>query len=327
MHKKLVFNIVARNLLFASLVMLLPLAWALKDDCGGTEVGAFLVTMTLGIVTSLALRMIFKIQPAEFQKVNVKDGLAIVGFSWVFLSLFGALPFYFSHTVATFTDAFFETVSGFTTTGATVLTDIEVHSRGILFWRSLTHWLGGMGIIVLYLALLPALGGNAFQLYKAEAPGITAERLQPRIKETAKVLWLVYFLLSAAETGLLMFGGMSLFDALCHTFGTMATGGFSTRNASIGAFSPFIQCVVIFFMFMAGANFMLHFQALRGNWRGYARSEEFRSYFFTILGLVVFFFLMLRGRASWAVALRMAAFQVVSIFTTTGYVTADFDLC
>jgi len=325
MHKKIVFSVVARILFVVSAVMLVPLGWAFYDNPASPEVRAFLITILVGSLISLLPRIVLRIKKEDFNNLNAKDGLAIVGLSWIVLSLLGALPLYLTQGVPTYTDAFFETVSGFTTTGATVLTDVESYSRGILFWRSLTHWLGGMGIIVLYLALLPALGQNAFQLYKAEAPGITAERIQPRIKETAKILWLVYFLLSALETGLLMLGGMSLFEALCHTFGTMATGGFSTRNASIGAFSPYIQWVVIVFMFLAGSNFMLHYQALCGNLRAYTKSEEFRSYFSLIAILVIFFSLALRTEILGGGVLRKAAFQVVSILTTTGYVTADFD--
>jgi len=326
MHKKIVFSVVARILFVVSVVMLIPLGWALKDGPASLEVRAFLITILSGSLISMLPRIVLRTKKEDFDKLNAKDGLAIVGLSWFVLSLFGALPLFLTQSVPTYTDAFFETVSGFTTTGATVLGDIESYSRGILFWRSLTHWLGGMGIIVLYLALLPALGQNAFQLYKAEAPGITAERIQPRIKETAKILWAVYFLLSALETGLLMLGGMSFFDALCHTFGTMATGGFSTKNASIGAYSPYIQWVVIVFMFLAGTNFMLHYQALRGNLRAYFQSEEFRSYFFLMAGLVFIFTFILKTHGLEAGVLRAAAFQVVSIFTTTGYVTADFNL-
>jgi trk system potassium uptake protein TrkH len=241
------------------------------------------------------------------------------------LSAFGALPLYLSQTVPSYTDAFFEITSGFTTTGASIMTNIEALPRGVLFWRSLTHWLGGMGIIVLYLALLPALGNNAFQLYRAESPGITAERLQPRIKETAKVLWTVYFLLTFLETSLLMFGGMPFFDSLCHTFGTMATGGFSTKNASIGFYNSHIQWVIIVFMFLAGTNFMLHFQALRGNIKAFFKSEEFRWYFSLVVIFITLFAIVLKSQSLSISPEREAAFQVISILTTTGFATANFD--
>jgi trk system potassium uptake protein TrkH len=260
--------------------------------------------------------------------MGAKDGLAIVGLSWIAVSLLGSLPFYLSGVTPTFTDAFFETVSGFTTTGATILTWVEGQPRGVLFWRSLTHWLGGMGIIVLSVALLPAIGRGAYALYRAEAPGPTAERVRPRMKETAKTLWTVYFILSAVETLLLLAGGMPFYDALCHTFGTMATGGFSTKNVSIMAYGSYIQWVIVVFMFLAGCNFILHYQGLRGQVKSYWRSEEFRVYLSIILVLVPLFsvILALHGEGFSEPTVRQSAFQVVSILTTTGYTTADFNL-
>jgi trk system potassium uptake protein TrkH len=260
--------------------------------------------------------------------MGAKDGLAIVGLSWIAVSLLGSLPFYLSGVTPTFTDAFFETASGFTTTGATILTWVEGQPRGVLFWRSLTHWLGGMGIIVLSVALLPAIGRGAYALYRAEAPGPTAERVRPRMKETAKTLWTVYFILSAVETLLLLAGGMPLYDALCHTFGTMATGGFSTKNASIMAYGSYIQWVIVGFMFLAGCNFILHYQGLRGKVKSYWRSEEFRVYLSIILVLIPLFtvILALYGEGFSESTVRQSAFQIVSILTTTGYTTADFNL-
>ena len=264
MHKRFVVNIVSRICLIVCFVMGAPLAWAVYDSPGSRESKAFLISIAIGISIATACLLIFRVNKEDYQRINAKDGLAIVGLSWIFLSLLGALPLFLSGVVATYTDAFFEIVSGLTTTGATIFVDVESLPRGILFWRSLTHWLGGMGIIVLYVALLPALGTNAFQLYKAEAPGITAERIEPQIKETAKNLWGIYFLFTFLEVLLLVLGDMPMFDALCHTFGTIATGGFSTKNASIGVYSPYIQWVIIFFMFLAGTNFVLHYQVLKG---------------------------------------------------------------
>ncbi|UCF31326.1 MAG: TrkH family potassium uptake protein [bacterium] len=328
MHKKLVLNVVSRILLVVCLSMVLPLGWAFVEDYSSTETRAFLVAMLGGFVFTFLVRKFFPVSMDEMEELNAKDGLAIVGLSWIFISVFGAVPFFLSGAVPSYTDAFFETASGFTTTGATVITRIEALPRGILFWRSLTHWLGGMGIIVLSVALLPALGRGAYQLYRAEAPGPTAERVRPKMKETAKTLWMVYFILSFAETVLLMAGGMPLFDAMCHTFGTMATGGFSTKNASIAAYGPYIQWVIIGFMLMAGANFQLHYQALRGQVRSYTRSEEFRTYLLLILTCVPVFtaILYLTSGSLGEEVLRTAAFQVVSILTTTGYTTADFNL-
>jgi len=306
--------------------MTLPLSWAAYDDFHSRETAAFLMAIFIGVSIATAFLLIFQLKKGDHQKINSKDGLAIVGLSWIFLSFLGALPLFLSGVVSTFTDAFFEIASGFTTTGATIFIDVEILPRGILFWRSLTHWLGGMGIIVLYIALLPAFGTNAFQLYKAEAPGITAERVEPQIKETAKNLWGIYFLFTFLEIGFLMMGGMPLFDALCHTFGTMATGGFSTKNASMGAYSPYIQWVVIVFMFLAGTNFVLHYQVIKGKPKALLRSEEFRIYVL----LIVLMSFVFTGVLAWTGAaehpLRDAVFQVLAIVTTTGYATADFDL-
>lgn len=325
MHKRLVFNIISRIVFFVSLVMLIPLLWAWLDNPTHREVCAFMLTIMGGLLVAFFFQWCCPLSEADFHKVNAKDGLAIVGLSWLALSALGALPLFLSEVVTTYTDAFFEIVSGFTTTGASIFSDIESLPRGILFWRSLTHWLGGMGIIVLYIALLPALGSNAFQIYKAEAPGLTVERVEPRLKETAKNLWTIYFSLSFLETILLMLGGMSVFDALCHTFGTMATGGFSTQNASVGAYSPYIQWVIIVFMFLAGVNFILHYQAFKGRFMPIWKDEEFRVYSLGILLLLpLFVFLMPAGLAQ-AERWRQSLFQIVSIVTTTGYSTADFD--
>lgn len=258
--------------------------------------------------------------------IGKREGYIIVAISWIIISLFGTLPFIISGAIPSFTDAFFETISGFTTTGATILTDIESVPKGILFWRSMTHWIGGMGIIVLSVAILPVLGIGGMQLYAAEMPGPTKDKLHPRITQTAKRLWGIYVLFTIIETVLLLSGGMSLFDALCHTFGTVATGGFSTQNASIAGYSPYIQYVIIIFMFLAGTNFTLHYFALHGKLRKVWQNEEFRYYIYLILitGAVVTGFLVILDDDPFAKALRDALFQVVSIVTTTGYITDDY---
>ena len=248
MNKRLVLNLVSRVNVVVCFTMLVPLAWAILDAPGSAETRAFMITILGGMMIGYFVLLRFPIKDEDFIHISAKDGLAVVGLSWICISAVGAFPFYLSGSVTCYTDAFFETVSGFTTTGSSIMTDIEALPRGILFWRSLTHWLGGMGIIVLSVALLPSLGRGAYQFYRAEAPGPTAERLRPKMSETAKTLWTVYFIFTLAETVLLMAGGMTLFDALCHTFGTMATGGFSTKNASMAAYGPYIQWVVILFM-------------------------------------------------------------------------------
>lgn len=258
--------------------------------------------------------------------IGKREGYIIVSLSWLVISIFGAIPFLLSNSMSNYTDAFFETISGFTTTGASILNDIEGLPKGILFWRSLTHWIGGMGIIVLSLAILPILGIGGMQLFVAEVPGPTPDKLHPRITQTAKRLWNIYVMLTGVQTLLLMFGGMNLFDALCHAFGTMATGGFSTQNTSIAEYSPYIQYVVIVFMILAGTNFTIHYHALHGRFKRVWENEEYRNYLFLlvgigiILGLGLFFLSTLPFEES----LRSSLFQVVSIVTTTGYVTVDY---
>ncbi len=326
MHKRLVLNIIARVLFIVNISMLLPLFWAIYYNPMDREVFVFFIIIMSGFILFYLINKITKISNYQIENMSPKDGMAIVGLSWIAVSLYGALPYFLVGVVPNFIDAFFESVSGFTTTGATVFNNIEVLPKGILFWRSLTHWLGGMGIIVLSVALLPAFGKGAFQLFKAEVPGPTAEKLKPKIIHTAKILWTVYIILSVSETILLLFGGMPFFDALCHTFGTMATGGFSTKNASIAHYSPYIQWVIIVFMIFAGANFILHYRLLMGfSLKHYWKSEEFRVYFAMILFLSFFFVFYSTAFSEKTIALRDSAFQIISILTTTGYVTADFD--
>ncbi len=259
-------------------------------------------------------------------QLGKREGYLIVSLAWVIISIFGTLPFLISGSISNFTDAFFETMSGFTTTGATILNDIEAQPKGILFWRSMTHWIGGMGIIVLSLAILPILGIGGMQLFVAEVPGPTKDKLHPRIKETAKRLWGIYVLLTFVQTILMMFGGMNLFDALCHAFATMATGGFSTQNASVANYSPYIQYVIIIFMIMAGTNFALHYFSLSGKIKKVFRDEEYRVYLLTILLSTIVIALGLIFMTNRAVekSFRDALFQVVSIITTTGFVTDDY---
>lgn len=259
--------------------------------------------------------------------VRKRDGFLIVTFGWLFMALFGTLPFLITGAIPSFTDAFFETMSGFTTTGATILTDIEAMPKGILFWRSLTHWIGGMGIIVLTIAILPLLGVGGMQLFVAESPGVTPDKLHPRITETAKRLWIIYFVLTMVEMTLLRVGGMTFFDAMNHAFATMATGGFSTKNASIAAYdSPFIQYVITVFMFLAGINFTLLFLGFSGRVKPLLKNEEFRTYSILILLVTVVITIGLIAFQGDPVeeAFRASLFQVVSIVTTTGFITADY---
>jgi trk system potassium uptake protein len=310
-------------LVFLGAAMLVPLPFSLYYQSG--DLAALAISAAVTAVTGLIVVRLTRIE----HDVRVREGFAIVTFGWLLASAFGALPFVFSGAIPSYTDAFFETISGFTTTGATILTDIEALPRGVLFWRSFTHWIGGMGIILLSLAILPFLGVGGMQLFRAEVPGPVADKLAPRIAQTAKILWGVYILLSVAQTILLMVGGLDLYDALCHTFGTMATGGFSTRNASIAAFpSPFVQWVIVVFMFLAGVNFALHYRVIFHGWRVYRNNREFLVYV-TLIGLAsVLIYALTAGRTGQhgEEAVRNAVFQVVSIQTTTGFITADYEL-
>lgn len=267
-------------------------------------------------------------------EINIREGFAVVGMGWALLALFGALPYYFWHEAEfqDFSSCYFESISGLTTTGASILNSIESKPHGILFWRSFTHWLGGMGIIVLALALLPLLGYGVMQLFKAEVPGPTADKLAPRVKETAKLLWIVYALLSAIQTVLLLLGGqMDLFHALCHSFGTMATGGFSTKDASIQAYpDPYTQWVIIAFMILAGVNFTFHFHLLRfGRLSTYWKSDEFRVYLSILVtssAIIAPFLYVQQAELGWEGAIRNALFQVAAIVTTTGFCSDDYAL-
>jgi trk system potassium uptake protein TrkH len=325
-HLPVIFKVLSLLSAIVSLSMVLPLGWSLWD--GSSDGKAFLLSISAGLIFSAVLFMAGK--NADYNDIGVKDGFLVVSLSWIFASLIGALPFYISGTIPTFAGAFFESASGFTTTGASVLSDIEAVPRGILFWRSLTHWLGGMGIIVLSLAILPFLGVGGMELFKAEVPGPIPEKITPRIQQTALYLWGVYAFLTVAETVLLLLGGMNLFESLTHTFGTVATGGFSPLNRSVGQYgSAYFDWIITVFMFLSGINFVLHYRLLRGHFRPLARDDEFRTYLWIVLFCIAVISadLLFRGNYdSIAEALRYSAFQVVSIITTTGFATADFEL-
>ncbi len=260
--------------------------------------------------------------------LSQREGMAIVAIGWTAVGIFAALPFHWSGIFDAFVDAFFESVSGFTTTGASVMTDIEIMSKGMLLWRSLIQWLGGMGIIVLSVAILPFLGVGGMQLYKAEVPSPVPDKLKPRISDTAKVLWKVYVLMSLAEVLMLMIGGMGFYDSLCHALTTMPTGGFSTKNLSIAHYnSVYFDAVFMVFMILAGINFSLHYQMLKGNTLAFWRDSECRFFLATVLVLIAVVSINIYGEVYQKIgeALRFGSFQVISIVTTTGYATADFD--
>jgi trk system potassium uptake protein TrkH len=283
------------------------------------------ITGSIGIV----LYSLFKNAPKDIGK---REGYIIVTFAWLFFSIFGALPYVISGSMPNFADAFFESMSGFTTTGASILSDIEALPKDILLWRSLTQWLGGMGIIVLSLAIIPLLGIGGMQLYAAEVPGPTKDKIHPKVKDTAQRLYLIYVSFTLLETLLLMIGGMSFFDALNHSFTTMATGGFSTYNTSLVHVSPYIQYVVIAFMFLAGVNFTLSYFAFHGKFERVWNNEEFRSYtliiilFTCIVACIIGYQQYVANHSIVGIEkiIRDSLFQVVSLCTTTGFASANY---
>ncbi|NJB66768.1 trk system potassium uptake protein TrkH [Desulfobaculum xiamenense] len=325
MRWRYTLHVVGAILVSMGLSMLFALGFSLYYNDAGVE--PLVASISVAVVFGAGLFYMFR--DLDAPAMNHREGMAIVALGWIAAGIVGALPFWFAGTFPTFTDCVFESVSGFTTTGASVLTDIESVPRGLLMWRSLTHWLGGMGIIVLSLAILPFLGVGGMQLYKAEVPGPVPDKLKPRIKDTAMLLWKVYVFFTVVEVLLLLIGGMDLFESLCHTFGTMATGGFSTRNTSIAAYdSVYFDVVITVFMLIAGVNFSLHYQLLRGRPLVMWRDAEFRFFMgvFAVFTLVCAFSVWGRNYDSFFESLRYAAFQVASIVTTTGYATADYEL-
>lgn len=323
MKIRLVLYVVGFLQVCIGLTMALP-AWC-AWYYGESVLEAILWSMAISVIGGATLAALAR----SDDDIRVREGFAIVTFGWIAAAVFGSLPFMLSGSIPSFTDAFFETLSGFTTTGASILTDVEAQPLSLLLWRSQTQWLGGMGIIVLSIAILPFLGVGGMQLFKAEVPGPTPDRLKPRISQTATLLWAVYLLLTAMEVLLLRLGGMSLFDSVNHAFTTMATGGFSTKNLSVGHYqSAYIHYVIALFMFLAGVNFSLHYRCLTG--RGpaaYFRDREWRFYVGILAGATIVMFLVnwMHGAGAGEQNFRDSVFQVVSITTTTGYATADFD--
>jgi trk system potassium uptake protein TrkH len=321
MRVGVVANIVGSLLVFLGFSMLVPLVFSLYY-------GEDLAPLVLSSGITLGCGLILRYYTAPVTELNHREGYAVATLGWVAAAAFGSLPFILSGATPTIIDAIFESMSGFSTTGATILADIEAQSKGILFWRSFTHWLGGMGILVLSVAILPRLGAGGLQLFRAEVPGPVADRFLPRVAATSRALWLVYVGMTLLQTILLLFGGMTFYDALTHALATMATGGFSPRNLSVAAYnSLYLEAVLIVFMFLAGTNFTLHYQLLTGRRGALWRNAEFRFYTFIVLGstLLISFNLWHHYYGSFFPALRHGAFQVVSITTTTGFSTADFD--
>ena len=322
----MVFYIISVLIMVIGGFMLIPLGIsAYNGEAASTH--AFLQTITLVIISGILLNLFTAKRRGK--QFSAKDGFLMVTFSWIIASAVGALPFYLSGTIPSFAEAYFETMSGFTTTGASILQEIQSLPRSILFWRSLTHWLGGMGFVVLTVAIMPLLGIGGVKMVSAESPGPTMDKITPKITHMAKLLWFIYIGMTILETILLLFGGMDLFDSLTHTFGTLATGGFSPKNASVGHYdSAYIDMVITVFMVLAGLNFGLYFRALTGNLQEIKRNTELKVYLviFTVTTVLTAIPLIGRVYAGWGESLRYASFQVASIITTTGFATADFDL-
>lgn len=338
---KLNFKIIAHlmGLLFVVnggfMLLSATVSWYYKDGVLNQMLFAGSVALGLGGLIMLLTKNYRK----EIQK---REGYIIVAFGWIFMALIGTLPYLFTGAIANFTDAFFETMSGYTTTGASILSNIEAVPKGVLFWRSITHWIGGMGIIVLAIAILPLLGIGGMQLFAAEAPGPGGDKLHPRITDTAKRLWLIYVGYTIAETILLKLAGMSFFDAINHSLATLSTGGFSTKNDSLAFWNdnPLVQYIIMFFMFLAGSNFVLSYFAFKRKFQKILLDEEFRVYSILIISLSLVGALLIYFQADisqssivhpmvWGPfesAVRHSLFQVLSIITTTGFVSADYTL-
>lgn len=322
MNNKMIVYIIAKMLGVEGAVLLIPAFVAFLY--GESDVIQFLiVSAVLG-----AIFFIFGRKRPENKVIYAKEGLVIVGLAWILWSLFGALPFVLTGSIPSYVDAFFETVSGFTTTGSTILTDIEALPKGVAFWRSLTHWIGGMGVLVFVMMLTSLDDEHSMHLMRAEVPGPEADKLVPKARATARILYLMYFVLTAAEVVFLMFGGMSFYDALLHSFSTAGTGGFSNRNASVAYYdSAYIDGVITVFMILFGVNFNLYFLIRLKNWKDALKNEELHAYLGIIAGAVAIVTVNILGIYGNIVhAFRYASFQVASVITTTGFCTADFNL-
>ena len=323
MNHFMVFKTVGRIVRAETFLLLLPAVVALiYGDVWGMT--AFLISAAIAFLIGTVLHVACR---PKTDAIYAKEGFAIVALAWISMSAIGSLPFVISGEIPNFVDALFETVSGFTTTGASILTDVESMSKGLLFWRSFTHWIGGMGVLVFAMAFLPNLSDRSIHIMRAEMPGPVVGKLVPRAKDTAKILCLIYVGMTAVEAVLLLAGGMPLFDSIVHAFGTAGTGGFGIKADSITGYSPYLQWVIAVFMLLFGINFNLYYLILIGRAKSIFKSTELWAY----LGIVAVSVAVITGNilsmcAGFSEALRLSAFQVSSIITTTGYSTANFDL-
>ncbi len=323
MNLKSVFNILGSTLLMLSALLTLPLIVSAiyKESC----FWSFLITIGISAALGLALKLIFRTKNSV---IYAKEGFAIVSLVWILMAAMGALPFVLSGEMTSYIDAFFETVSGFTTTGASVVDNIEEWQHGTIFWRSLTHWVGGMGVLVFVMAIVPDLSDRSIHIMRAEMPGPVIGKLVPRAKDTAKILYLIYLVMSAVEFVLLVLGDMSVFDSLVHTFGTAGTGGFGIKYTGVGGYSPYLQWVIGVFMMLFGINFNLYYLLLIKRFKSVLKSTEFWVYLsiITVSTAAITLNILSFYKNNFGVALRHAFFQTSSIITTTGFSTDNFDL-
>lgn len=322
MNKKIVLSILGKILWAEAALLVLPLIVSIIY--GNSCIPAFLITIAVAVIIALPLIFLCK---TDNKRIYSKEGFVIVSLAWIIMSVIGCLPFVISGEIPSFFDALFETVSGFTTTGASILTDIEGMSEGLLFWRSFTHWIGGMGVLVFVLALSQELPDRSIHIMRAEMPGPIVDKLVPKAKETAKILYLIYIVLTLAEIVILVLCKMPLFEAVVHTFGTAGTGGFGVKADSMGSYSPVIQWVIAVFMFIFGINFNLYYLILLKRIRSVFRSSELWVYVGVgVVSCALVTFNIYDSCEGLSEALRLSAFQVSSVMTTTGYATADFNL-
>ena len=323
MNIKLLLRLIGAILLVEAAAMLPPLVIALCYGEG--DALAFVFTILLLVIAGAPLRLFVR---AEQTNLRAREGFLVVSLSWILLSVFGAMPFVISRVIPNFVDALFEAVSGFTTTGATIMTQIDGQPHGIMFWRSFTHWIGGMGVLVLTLALLPQMSGRTSHLVRAESPGPTLSKIVPRMGDTAKILYLIYGVLTLAEFLLLMLAGMNAYDAAIHALGTAGTGGFSNYGASVGHFdSAWIDAIITLFMVLFGINFVIYYKLLLRDWQEIRANEELKWYLAIYLGATaIITLILLPEKGNFFTALRYSSFQVASVVSTTGYATDNFDL-
>lgn len=321
MNRRMVLYTVGTVIKIESALMVLPLivSFIYKEACAVD----FLISIGIALVLGFALTLIFK--PGS-KVIYAKEGFVIVALAWFVLSAVGALPFYLSREIPSYIDAFFETVSGFTTTGASILTDVEAMSKGLLFWRSFTHWVGGMGVLVFMLAIVPGVSDRSIHILRAEAPGPIVGKLVPKMKHTARILYVIYVAMTIIEIVFLLAGKMPLFDSLLHAFGTAGTGGFGIKADGLASYSPYLQWVVAIFMLLFGVNFNLYYFMLMKKFKTVIKSEELIAYILIVVASVGAITLNILPRfGTFSESLRQAAFQVSAIITTTGYSTDDFN--